>query len=356
LFLTFDENDGMFDHVPAPAPPSFNADGSVAGGATLKLDGMYFSDPARQHLLAEDAISGTVRPWGLGARVPMVVISPWSKGGWVSSETFDHTSVGQFLEKRFGVTIPAISPWHRAISGDMLSAFDFVSPNAPAPALPEAKDSAAEVAKAKTRPLPVPPVKPGKLFQEPGSRLSRAVPYVLHAGVTWQDALLNLSFRNEGAAGAVFHVYDRSRLERIPRRYTVEAGRSLTDRLPMADAYDLWVLGPNGFVREFAGNQNTPEIDVALAYHAPERAVELQLANRGDKPATLSLESRIYAPAATRTVALAAKGAASLRWDVSASGNWYDITLRAGQGFVRRFAGRLETGKNSVSDPAMGAV
>ena len=85
LFLTFDENDGMYDHVPPPAPPSFNADGSLAGGSTLKLDGMYFSDSERRHLLAEDVISGTVRPWGLGPRVPMYVVSPWSKGGWVSS-------------------------------------------------------------------------------------------------------------------------------------------------------------------------------------------------------------------------------------------------------------------------------
>ena len=126
LLLTFDENDGMYDHIPPPAPPSFNADGSLAGGATLKLDGMFFSDSERKHLLAEDTISGTVRPWGLGPRVPMYVISPWSKGGWVSSETFDHTSVGQFLEKRFGVAIPAISPWHRAVCGDLLSAFNFV--------------------------------------------------------------------------------------------------------------------------------------------------------------------------------------------------------------------------------------
>ena len=48
-----------------------------------------------------------------------------------NSQVFDHTSVGQFLEKRFGVTIPAISPWHRAVCGDLTSAFDFVSPNDP---------------------------------------------------------------------------------------------------------------------------------------------------------------------------------------------------------------------------------
>lgn len=352
----FDENDGMFDHVPPPAPPSFSADNSLAGGSTLKLDGMYFSDPERQHLLAEDTLSGTVRPWGLGARVPMYVISPWSKGGWVNSQTFDHTSVGQFLEKRFGVVIPGISPWHRAVCGDMLSAFDFSSPNAPAPALPDAKGSAGRVADAKGRPRPVPPAEPQKLFQEQGSRLSRALPYVLQAGVMRQNGSLLLSFRNDGSAGAVFHVYDRTHLERIPRRYTVEAGRTLTDRWQIAssDPYDLWVLGPNGFVREFAGKPDAPEIDVALVYLASDRAIELRLANASEKSVNLSLESRVYSPLATRMVKAAAHGTVSLRWDVSASGNWYDLTLLAGQRFLRRFAGRLETGKNGISDPAMG--
>jgi phospholipase C len=355
LFVTFDENDGMFDHVPPPAPPSFNADGSPAGGATLSLDGLYFSDPARQHLLAEDMISGTVRPWGLGPRVPMYVISPWSKGGWVSSQIFDHTSVGQFLEKRFGVTIPAISPWHRAVCGDMLSAFDFVSPNDPVPsALPDARDSAARVAEAENRPRPVPPAQPQKLFQEQGSRLSRAVPYVLHAQARREDGSLVVSFRNEGGAGAVFHVYDRTHLERIPRRYTVEAGRSLTDRWEAANGYDLWVLGPNGFVREFAGTAGAPAIEVALAYQPSERTIEFQFANHSEKPVTLSLESGVYRPVTPRTVEVSAHGSPSLRWDVSGSGNWYDLILSAGPDFVCRFAGRLETGKNGISDPMMG--
>ena len=52
---------------------------------------------------------------------------------------------------------------------------------------------------------------------------------------------------------------------------------------------------------------------------------------------------------------LAAGASRSILWDVSRSGNWYDIAITAEGGFVRRFAGRLETGKDSVSDPAMGA-
>ncbi len=355
LFLAFDENDGMFDHLPPPAPPSFNPDGSLAGGSTLKLDGMYFSDPQRQHLLAEDTTSGTIRPWGLGPRVPMYVISPWSKGGWVSSQAFDHTSVGQFLERRFGISIPAISPWHRAICGDMLSAFDFHSPNGAAtPPLPDTKGSAERVAEAIKRPKPVPPAEPGKLFQEAGQRLSRAVPYVLHASAALQGPSLSLTFRNEGTAGAVFHVYDRSHLERIPRRYTVEAGHSLTDRWEVAGGrYDLWVLGPNGFVREFNGQAGVSEVDVALAYLGQERAIEFRLANRKEKPVRLSFQSSVYGPTATKEIEIAAHGTAALRQDVSTSGNWYDITLRTVQGFGRRFAGRMETGKDSVSDPAM---
>jgi phospholipase C len=54
-------------------------------------------------------------PYGLGQRVPMIVVSPWSKGGWVCSEVFDHTSIIRFIERRFGVHEPNISPWRRAV-------------------------------------------------------------------------------------------------------------------------------------------------------------------------------------------------------------------------------------------------
>src|SRR5690606_7844963 len=132
FFLTFDENDGLFDHLPAPAVPSYNTDDSIAGKSTLDLSGMYFYNIKKEraakapvYLDKRDTISGDIRPWGLGPRVPLYIISPWSKGGWVDSQVADHTSVGQFIEKRFGVTIPAISPWHRAVCSDLLSAFDF---------------------------------------------------------------------------------------------------------------------------------------------------------------------------------------------------------------------------------------
>jgi phospholipase C len=346
----------MFDHMPPPAPPSFNADGSLAGGSTLKLDGAYFSDPKREHLLKEDTISGTVRPWGLGPRVPMHVISPWSRGGWVNSQTFDHTSVGQFLEKRFAITIPGICPWHRAVCGDMVSAFDFVSPNdTAAPRLPDTSGSAALVEQASKRPKPSAPIVPEKLFQERGSRPSRALPYVLHVEASRAGNSLQLAFRNEGTAGAVFHVYDRAHLDRIPRRYTVEAGRDLADRwIARPDGrYDLWVLGPGGFIRTFEGDIAHPSPYVTLIHHPAKRSIELRIVSPTDAPGKALLVSSVYEPATRKRIAVPARQSVSMRLDVSRSGNWYDVTLTQSD-FVRRLAGRLETGRDSISDPAMG--
>ncbi|MGC7532455.1 alkaline phosphatase family protein, partial [Pandoraea pneumonica] len=64
-----------------------------------------------------------------GPRVPMYIISPWSRGGWVNSQAFDHTSVLRFLELRFNVKEPNISAYRRAVLGDLTSAFNFVNPN-----------------------------------------------------------------------------------------------------------------------------------------------------------------------------------------------------------------------------------
>ena len=89
FILTYDENDGMFDHVPPPVPP--------AGTAGEFVDGL---------------------PIGLGFRVPAIVVSPWSVGGYVCSDVLDHTSLIRLIEARFGVSEPNISAWRRATCGD----------------------------------------------------------------------------------------------------------------------------------------------------------------------------------------------------------------------------------------------
>ena len=262
LFITYDENDGFFDHVPPPAVPSFNPDDSLAGAATLDLAGMYFQAGGENHRYLDpiDTASGSLRPYGLGPRVPMYVVSPWSKGGWVSSQVFDHTSVAQFLERRFDLVVPAISPWHRAVSGDLTGAFDFAAPNDPTvPVLPDTRQFSQLEAQQLTLLPAVAPATPPAFIQEPGVRPSRATPYVLQVNATTSaQGKVTLQFVNDGRQGAVFHVYDMQHLERIPRRYTVEAGKVLEDgawQTASADgSYDLIVFSSNGFVRTFKGN------------------------------------------------------------------------------------------------------
>ncbi|MFX5522114.1 alkaline phosphatase family protein, partial [Acinetobacter baumannii] len=81
--------------------------GTLAGASTVATDGEYHTDG---------------KPYGPGPRVPMSVVSPWSRGGWVNSQVFDHTSVLRVLEARFGVMEPNISAYRRAIAGDLVSA------------------------------------------------------------------------------------------------------------------------------------------------------------------------------------------------------------------------------------------
>jgi phospholipase C len=360
FFQVFDENDGLFDHVPPPAPPSYTADGALAGKSTIKLEGEYFSDPGRKYLNPADTISGTTRPWGLGPRVPMYVVSPWSKGGWVSSAIFDHTSVARFLERRFNLHVPAISPWHRAVCGDLTSAFDFAHPNeASLSELPPVKDSAAIVAEHSRRPKPVAPTDPEPLFQEPGMRRSRALPYEMHvrARACPSVSKITLAFHNTGQVGAVFHVYDRLHLDRIPRRYTVEAGNALTDDwLLVADDghYDLWVYGPNGFVREFRGalrNATQPMPEVALEYDVPNFAIRLVATNTGSGNAILIARASAYRSDGPWTLRVPRGRRVVHEWSLIASHQWYDYTVTS-EDFERRFAGRMETGEPGVSDPA----
>ncbi len=354
LFLTFDENDGFFDHLPPPAVPSYNADGSLAGGATLDLAGHYFDDRERKHLRDDDTVSGRVRPWGLGPRVPMYVISPWSRGGWVDSEVADHTSVGRFLEARFGVRIPAISPWHRAVCGDLTRAFDFEHPNERAfPRLPDMRDFAAVEQAQRKLPDPAPPKAAQPLFQEPGSRPSRALGYVLDVDARRDGERVELSFVNAGTVGAVFHVYDRRRQQAIPRRYTVEAGKRMADHWPAPDGAELWVHGPNGFVRRLRLDAAAPALEVRARAGA-RGGITLEAHNRGAHRLRLQVRDAAYG-GGTWTLEVAAQSQASRHWALTDSAQWYDLIVSV-DGFEQRFAGRVETGEPGFSDPAMGAA
>jgi phospholipase C len=109
LIISYDENGGFFDHVTPPtAPPG--------------TPGEYVTVPNLAGIATSEGIRG---PIGLGFRVPCTIISPFSRGGLVSSDAFDHTSQLRLLEKRFGVPVPNLSAWRRATVGDMSTAFNF---------------------------------------------------------------------------------------------------------------------------------------------------------------------------------------------------------------------------------------
>jgi phospholipase C len=353
LLVMFDENDGFFDHVPPPAPPSRDPDrpGAYLGASTVDTTGEYHL----HHAATEAAVDHpdlVGRPYGLGPRVPMYIISPWSRGGWVNSQVFDHTSVIRFLEARFGVHEPNISPWRRAVCGDLTSAFNFASPN-DAPfyhGLPDTKASAKRAAALPGRTTPETPAAPGVPVQATGIKPSRALPYALNIAQTAEAGAVSLNLRNEGRAAAVFHVYDRRDLARAPRRYTVEAGKSLQDAWA-AGAYDLWVLGPNGFHRHFVGSDPAAEVRVDTRQDGDILILSLHNPLGAERRLAITQEG---VPGGVQSIALAPGETKLLRQATKTRGGWYDISIREADAYFRRLAGRLETGADSISDPFMG--
>ncbi|MEV6896583.1 alkaline phosphatase family protein [Amycolatopsis sp. NPDC051372] len=118
FILSYDENDGLFDHVLPPTPEPGTPGEFVSG-------------------TSPSGVKGGGLPTGLGYRVPCIVVSPWTAGGWVSSELFDHTSQLRLLEKVTGVAEPNISDWRRRTVGDLTSVFRFHDASKHAPVLPD---------------------------------------------------------------------------------------------------------------------------------------------------------------------------------------------------------------------------
>nr|WP_174507033.1 phospholipase C, phosphocholine-specific [Acinetobacter sp. Marseille-Q1620] len=375
FLINFDENDGFFDHIPSPSAPSKDVTGVTYGKSTLTDEQMSYEyaihgkASAGQPNFREPKVSNGIGVYGPGIRVPMYIISPWSRGGYVNSQVFDHSSVIMFLEQCFGVKEPNISPYRRAVCGDLTSAFDFKTPNlttlpalngkkskAEADAIRKAQEGLAQVIRPISQVYPV---------QESGIRPSRALPYVLHtsAKLNIKDKKVKLMFSNTGKQAAVFHVYNKLNLDAIPRRYMVEAGKQLDDDWDtIEDKYDLWVLGPNGYHRGFTGTLSKvtqtdalPEIRVCVEECDPK--IYLKVRNDGAKTAKLRVKANAYLANQTWSIETASTEK-ELSWDMSEFGGWYDftVTIDGDSSYKRRFAGRVEVGKDSISDPYMGYV
>ncbi|MGA5321612.1 phosphocholine-specific phospholipase C [Streptomyces seoulensis] len=340
LLLTYDENDGFFDHVVPPFPPASAARGLSTADVTSELYG---------------GSSGyAAGPYGLGPRVPMLVISPWSTGGWVCSQTFDHTSIVQFIEKRFGVRNPHVSPWRRAVCGDLTSAFDFSRGNSAAPGLP---DTSGYRPPNHTNPgnyVPKPPAAGALPKQERGTRSARALPYDLAVDTKGVGGRMQFTFASLGAAGAAFHVTSATRTDG-PWPYTVESGKSLTDSWALPGTrYDFSVSGPNGFLRRQAGTNAAVGPEVTARHDNSAGQVALTFTNAGGTAVTFTATDA-YAPAQHYTYTVQPGASRVVKgWGVAAGNRWYDVTVTAStdSAFVRRFAGHVETGAPSTSDPA----
>ena len=338
LFLTFDENDGFFDHVTPPSPPGFNPDGSRAGASTVDTTDDIHSDKL---------------PYGLSVRVPMTVISPWSTGGWVNSEVFDHTSVIRFVETRFGVEEPNITPWRRAVCGDLTSAFDFSRPEEGRMSLPETSDAVARVAAALKLPKPLPPAQGTLPVQEAGTRQSRALPYVPVFEEAIDGGLLRLRFGNVGKAGLVYQVHDLDDLEAQPHHYTVEPGKTLGGTWRLRERrYHLQVRGPNRWFRELRGGA-TASLSLRCRY-AGRDGLAIDLVNSSGEAIVLRCRNLLGGMKETR-LTVPQRGAT---WTVplGETGGWYDVALESSDGssFLRRLSGRTETGQDSISWPGSG--
>ncbi len=298
----------------------------------------------------------------------MLVISPWSKGGYVSSEVFDHTSLIRFIETRYahgnsGLIESNITPWRRAVSGDLTSAFNFKNPNSRVVALP---DTASYIPPTQDRYpdyVPTPPADQALPAQEPGTRPARPVPYELHVRgeASSSHGTFTIHFGNAGKT-AVYQVRSGNSSQG-PWTYTVGSDEHVTDTYQITSnnlsAYDLSVYGPNGFLRAFKGSiagSGKANLDVRTTYDKTSNEITLSGVNRGSKTVTYRLTNAYNGQVSTGDIKPGA--AAEGTFGLNGTHGWYDFILEVEQdsSFHYQIAGHLETGSESRTDPAIGSV
>ncbi len=300
FILNYDENDGFFDHVPPPVP----ATRPELGVSLVSTAGETYGD----------------EPVGLGPRVPMIVVSPWTKGGFVNSQVFDHTSVLRFLETRFGVMEPNISTWRRAVCGDLTSIFDFSGQDARLEALP--KTDGLVTRAAANRLLAQPAVGRGDAVlprQERGRRLARPLPYATgrhRPGEGRRTGTDAGQFRRGGRGVRICATKDVRRALELHARGRPKRCDSQRCRSP-AGPTAFALRGPNGFLRTFRG-QADGHPQVVVEQRDPARRWQARL--------SLVIQSR-----KERRVTVTAKGG---RYDHGPARTYRLETPRVGQGLL----------------------
>lgn len=317
FILTYDENDGFWDHALPITPPAGTANEFVSGAAI-----------------------------GLGVRVPAIIVSPWTRGGHVCSQVFDHTSILRFLETWTGVREPNISAWRRQVTGDLTSAFDFAHPDPTYPSLPAT--TPINCSSGSTPAVPSPQVVP---VQEAGTLTPRPLPYQPNAlPVTSCGAgTFSILLTNSGAASVHFLVQPNAFRLDNPTPYDVAASNSAVNVYSTASTsgnYDLTCYGPNGFQRRFAGNVGLDcnQIEVVSYLNPVTGEVALALANASSATVTFTVTNG-YVAGGLATYAVPAGSTNVILANSSTNSGYYDLLVTASTdaGFLRRFLGRVET-------------
>ncbi|HVU28274.1 MAG TPA: phospholipase C, phosphocholine-specific [Verrucomicrobiae bacterium] len=400
FILCYDENDGYFDHVPPFMAPHPNHPGTGKTSARINTAIEQVSPEQEKSYLHRYDGAATADSIGLGFRVPLVIASPWSRGGYVCSQVFDHTSVLQFLEKFLShktgqpVRETNISDWRRTVCGDLTSVFrpyhgekitlptplereKFLDSINRAQFRPVPDDfkklSAEEITQARKQPRSVPWLP----RQESGVRPACALPYELAAdGILSSDRksfMIRFAADNklfgEQAAGAPFRVYAPGKMRAVNGtfeigrnwNYAVSAGDRISDNWPLDDfengIYHLQLHGPNGFYREFRGSAQDPLLEVTLqpVHNTTTPDAILHLVNHDSKPLMVVMDDLAYG-GGQRTVNLNPSSVTDVEWKLNSSFGWHDWRIRVQDApdFEQRCAGHIEIGCDSFSDPIMG--
>ena len=393
FILTYAENDGYFDHIPPVVAPNKNdsSTGKVSDSIESSFDYEAKSD----------------NPIGLGFRVPMLIVSPWSKGGYVNSQVFDHTSSLQFLEtflsKKTGKEIRSktISPWRRAICGDLTSVFRYFPGNKIAsPEFLNKETVITDIQNAKNKPyqnvgspLTIEQISAINTDtssdyssilpnQERGIKKACALPYLLfvdsNLDETRTKVCIDFSVLKselgdfEETVGSPFHVYTSKQYrENVGKAwdFTIAAGDQLSEKWNISDfggeLYDLVVNGPNGFYRHFKGDVNDPQLTLKCTNHKSgfvkkrvSGKVLIEVENQDTKYLTVNLMDNSYQSGFFKTQLMAPGAKIEFVLDTEDSHDWYDFTLHVNgyDNFSQQFAGHVETGKTSFTDPLMGRI
>ena len=355
FILNYDENGGFFDHIPSPCPPSAITGGASTVSTTGELTTVNESG---------DTISSS--PIGLGYRVPMIIVSPWtvspvSGSPQVCSQVFDHTSVLMFLEQVTGVTEPNISAWRRSVCGNLLSAFNFNGTNTNWPSLPSTSSYVAtSTTECDDNPAPKVPTTQVMPTGAAGVCPACPLPYILdtQGSINTSENQFDINFINNGTVGAVYQVYCYNRSSYTgPWTYTVGANDSVSDywngSVFSSGIYALEVHGPNGFMRHYQGSAESASVmpETAITYNATAGTVSLKMSNAGTSSCTMTVTNG-YNSSDTRTYTVPAGGSVSDTWNLSSSYNWYDLnaTVSGLSNWSRRLCGHMENGSLSMTE------